>query len=592
MVAALGSFGLLALLLRRLVTCVPAALAAAAAVCLSFTFWSQAIIAEVYVLNCCVWLACLYVADSYVRSGGGRKLVGLALLGGLGLANHWPLFVLAAPSVVLWLLPAWAQLRTDLAQRWPLCLGAGLLGLLPYVHLVLASTESARFFDGRLLDSLWDYVSRESFNVHDQASQHPRWNQRLAGAGQAVLGIGREFAWVGGVLGLWGLWLCRQRLHGWQLAALWWALLAVTFVLALYRPYLPQSALSSQIFANYGLTAFAAAAIPLAYALARIMARMNLPLQWCTGASLVLTLAAWHFPQVDRSADDLARRHARLVNATLPANTRILLGTGSYGFGLDFFKFLDPAASRSNPVPVAAYLGAQYALEQLPQLLERDGVPVALAPMLQAPGVPVSWHGSHALYDPAGSKRALQLSANARELLRYAAAVRDTSNNLWTRDFADRLLFEFARRLDGAAVEQDLALFNELAATPALRYAALLTQLDAAASPVQVAAQIQRLGDLRQYPLQWRTDILHILASAHYRSGALGQAIDVLETALAGFPAATNTRVLTDLLVLLAQDGNFVRYAFLRRRYPALPAANLAGFDQRCAANLKRACTP
>lgn len=600
--AAAATCACLARLLERQIRNAPVALGTAAACGVSLTFWSQAIIPETYALNILLHVACLTLADSYVRAGGARKLPVLSLLGGLGLANHWPLFVIAGPAVALWLLPAWSRLREDLAQSrvWLGCLAGLVVGLLPYLHLWLASPTSARFLGADPAEGLLSYVGRGHFAALDAASQHPRWDERLRNGGWASVQVLGEYSWAGGVLGLFGLWVGWPKLLPWHRAALAWALLGTTAALAIYRPYLPQSELSASIFRNYGLPAYVVFALPLAFALAWVCQRckLSVPAQWLAAAVLPLGLLAWHGPQVDRSADDLAVRHALLTNASLPAGTKILLGTGNADFPLGYFEHLS-LASEVNFLPqtVASYQGPERGLAALPGLLAAEANTVALSSQVPARLAGTVWHGTHATHTPGGTA-GLRLAPAARNLLRHAALLREQGNNEWTRDFADQLLFEFARRMHVARstaekpVAADVALLAELGETSGVRFANFLAVAATATSPEQLMQYVAGLGVLDQYPLQWRVDVKHIRAAMLLRSGAVHKAVRVLEQALQEFPAATNSRVLLDLLALHAQSGNFARYAHLRRRYPTVLATGLAGFDAQCAANLKRRCVP
>lgn len=593
---------LLARLLHRVTGSAPAAIAGAGTCGLALTFWSQSIVAESYALNALLWIAALNVVAAY--RGGGRPwlLVLLALLCGLGLANHWPLFVIASPSIALSLMPAWARLRADLRRLWPQLLLAGIVGVLPYAHLLLASESSARFFGGRLLEGspldLLDYVSRASLSELDLASQHPRWDHRFLAAGRSVLFVLESFSWPLAILGVAGLGLCIRRVPGWQFASMLWALLGVTFVLALYRPYLPQSDLSAQTFANYGLVAHFTIAAGIAFALARVLPLAPGRLHWPAAAAILLGVAAWHAPKAQRTADDLAPAFAAQVNASLPEGTRILLGTQSYSFALEFYPHLAPERSRLSPLPIVAYLGDEADSASLQGMLAAETDRMAFAPMLGQVGAPVTWHGTYGLLADHSSAGALVLDGSARDLLRHAAELRTRANSVWTRWFVDRLMFETARyaqrtELEGGSLkEEDARLLAELEAQPGVRFAAFLARIQRLADqrPQAVRENIARLGDLDEYPLPWRADVRHVLASAHAREGDLAGAVEVLEEALAEFPAASNRRVLADLLALLAQEGDYVRYRQIRRRYPALEAGGLEGSDQRCAANLGLAC--
>ena len=108
----------------------------------SATFWSQAIIGEVYTLNALFFFAILFLC---LRLRGLRTsdtlwlryCSYLGLVYGLSLANHWPLIILSTPGLALIVLPqAWAYLRHWWRWLLPLVLGA----VLPYLWLFWRST--------------------------------------------------------------------------------------------------------------------------------------------------------------------------------------------------------------------------------------------------------------------------------------------------------------------------------------------------------------------------------------------------------------------------------------------------------------------
>jgi hypothetical protein len=85
---------------------------AALAFGLSRVFWSQAIVAEVYTLHVFLFALALLLALRLHRGEGGRgTFVGLAAATGLGLANHWPLMVLAGPALLLLVWRRWREGR-------------------------------------------------------------------------------------------------------------------------------------------------------------------------------------------------------------------------------------------------------------------------------------------------------------------------------------------------------------------------------------------------------------------------------------------------------------------------------------------------
>ena len=86
------------------------ALTAAWLFAVSEQFWSQAIITEVYTLNALLFFSTYALALLGVRDPRrGWPLLAAAVTWGAGLANHWPLMVLATPGLLLALLPVMAR---------------------------------------------------------------------------------------------------------------------------------------------------------------------------------------------------------------------------------------------------------------------------------------------------------------------------------------------------------------------------------------------------------------------------------------------------------------------------------------------------
>ena len=125
-------------------------------------FWSQSIIAEVYGLNALLCFAVLYFCLRFeIKEDGSLfDLAFAALFFGLGLANHWPLVVLAFPGFVMLLLRYWKELL----KRIP---GLLLLSLfsagMPYAWMVWRSQQpELTAFYGPIssFKEFWFYFSR------------------------------------------------------------------------------------------------------------------------------------------------------------------------------------------------------------------------------------------------------------------------------------------------------------------------------------------------------------------------------------------------------------------------------------------------
>jgi Protein O-mannosyl-transferase TMEM260-like len=107
-----------------------AALFGALALAVSFTFWSQAIIAEVYTPGAVFVAMVLLGLLAWYRAGAGWALFLAGLCGGLGLGVHSTV-VLLAPAVLLFL---WLN-----RKRWPNCWRPAILGAAAGVLLYLAA---------------------------------------------------------------------------------------------------------------------------------------------------------------------------------------------------------------------------------------------------------------------------------------------------------------------------------------------------------------------------------------------------------------------------------------------------------------------
>jgi len=108
---------------------------------MSETWWSQAITAEVYPLHALFVAAIGYALVVWAERGGIRWGALASFLFGLAMSNHLFLTLPVAPvilGIVLYLLPRGKRLK-----GLGICLGAGMLGLLPYLLLPLRSGSGA-----------------------------------------------------------------------------------------------------------------------------------------------------------------------------------------------------------------------------------------------------------------------------------------------------------------------------------------------------------------------------------------------------------------------------------------------------------------
>ena len=173
--------------------------------------WSQAIIAEVYTLNALLFFAVLaLILRGCEQPGRSWPWFGAAAAYGLGMANHWPLMVLAAPGLLAAAWPAWRQLL----PRVPLLIGTGLAAAaLPYAWMTWRSLQAPLISFYGPIDSvwaLWSYINRSGYAGVD-VSESAGWLDRLA----FVQWFANESLWQltlpGAALALFGLFVLWQR---------------------------------------------------------------------------------------------------------------------------------------------------------------------------------------------------------------------------------------------------------------------------------------------------------------------------------------------------------------------------------------------
>lgn len=100
---------------------------ASLALTVSFTFWSQALIAEVYTIGAAFLAAVLVATLAWARTGKAAALFAAGLCGGLGLGAHASVGVFA-PAIAIFL----ALHRTRWRALWKPALGGALAGLALY----------------------------------------------------------------------------------------------------------------------------------------------------------------------------------------------------------------------------------------------------------------------------------------------------------------------------------------------------------------------------------------------------------------------------------------------------------------------------
>ena len=364
------------------------ALAAAWLFGVSEQFWSQAIITEVYTLNALLFFAAYALVLLGARDPGrGWPRWGAAVAWGAGLANHWPLMVLATPGLVLALLPVWRQVL----PRLPRLLAAALASAaLPYAWMVWLSHQGPAISFYGSIDTwaeLWFYVSRQGYGGVD-VNPAAGWGDRVGFVGWFAADLVRQMTLPGAVLAVVGL---RALARGGGLAAgaaaagsgslvllgnsvVLIALLGFdfdAFWLAVFRPYPLVCYGVAALWVAAGMQwtidrwpgwaarpGWAAAAqrltgrraggptdAPGRGGTARAggtsrAAVTPMALAGLTGAAMVALSASAGWPANDRSGSDFAERHAEVVFDLLPPGAALFVYGDDTGF-LGYRRYVD-----------------------------------------------------------------------------------------------------------------------------------------------------------------------------------------------------------------------------------------------------------
>ena len=334
-------------------------------------FWSQAIIAEVYTLNALLFFATYALVLLGARDPGrGWPLWSAAVAWGAGLANHWPLMVLATPGLALALLPVW---RAVLPRLPGLLAAAFASTALPYAWMVWLSHQGpAISFYGPIdgWGEFWFYVSRQGYSGVD-VNPAADWGDRARFLGWFAGDLVRQTTLPGTVLAVLGLGALARRGGLAEVAAAGSGALALVgnsvvligllgfdfdpFWLAVFRPY---------PLVCYGVTALWVAA-GMQWAMNRLpgwaaavqwptsgpadppgagtalvrgasrAAGVPAALAGLTGAAMVALSASAGWPANDRSDNDFAQRHAEAVFDLLPPGAALFVygdDTGPVGY--------------------------------------------------------------------------------------------------------------------------------------------------------------------------------------------------------------------------------------------------------------------
>jgi hypothetical protein len=281
----------------------------------SYTFWSQAIIAEVYSLHLALIGACLIALYFYAARLTEFRLALFFLIYALSFGNHLAMILLIVPFAVF-LLQAADTPRQLLRPRVVLMAAAfAALGALQYWPNFMAVWRSIDAPDdgGARMAAFWFDVTKQDWR--DSMVMGVRSDQILDRLGLWWFDLRQQFGWPGILLGLGGL------ITLWQLARPWAILATGIYVISTAFAF-TYNVGDTHVFFLPGHYITALCAGVAVAGLARVV-RSGVPtagMRWRMSAAALaifaaFTYAAWRgwstWPAVDRHDD---RRGEQLIN--------------------------------------------------------------------------------------------------------------------------------------------------------------------------------------------------------------------------------------------------------------------------------------
>ena len=306
---------------------------------LSPSFWSQAGIQRVYSLNAFFVVAVVGLALEWYRSESGdgarniRWMMAAALVAGLGAANHTVVGVLGAAVGVFAVASEPSLLRRP--KHLVACVGAGLVGLVPYAYLPVRSAQEPRldWGDPDTLEGFLDVVLRRDF-------WHRAWIEGPADAMRILadwlLSLGVETAWVGALLACVAIWsaLGKDVRRAWPVALPLIVMAANLWVVGAHG-----SRSDIFIWHRYYIPSYAMASLLAAWGAQRVWERWGRRALALLLVPPALLLLGW--AQNDRSDFRIADDFSRTLLSTLPPGAHLAASDDNILFVLIYLHLVE-----------------------------------------------------------------------------------------------------------------------------------------------------------------------------------------------------------------------------------------------------------
>ena len=302
----------------------------------SATFWSQALIIEVYTFAVLGYVVCWRLLLAYSAKGNERYIYLAAFTFGLCLSNHWPLMVLSTPALVLGLWPKIGEFLNQLKRPivWVLILLCFFAGLTPYATILFTpSPEIALIGEVSSVRELVPYILRSHYDVID--------NQAVAGFSDKLgylMWLTGETAQQLGIVALpvvlVGMYAGWHHFPKWMTLQLVVLLLGTTVLLAMLLNFSSEP-LYHATYKPYPIIAYLPMAVWFGLGLNFLFERLHLTqaIKVLVSVVAVVSIGMGNLAQNDRHTDNWVEQHGIDVLESLPRNA-LYLASDSFEVGV------------------------------------------------------------------------------------------------------------------------------------------------------------------------------------------------------------------------------------------------------------------
>ena len=572
-------------------------------------FWSQAIIAEVYALNVLLIVLSILAVRQWIETKEPKWLMFLAIFTGLGISNHWPLYILTYPAFIFWLSFYWRELFKQLKniRTFVYSIALFLLGLLPYLHLLVLSKDAYLFYQDYQTSDFFTYVGR---SFYQGLNLDLDLTTLLLSTFKVSFKFIAQFNYVFGlfvILGLARMFLKRSKLF----FGVIWGMLASTGILSIIKPHDQFYEYSSATFEVYTLPSLVFACIPLTIGIAWTIKKLKINDKQRVAITLAIMLVctAFWYPRLNRSFEDIAYPHGELVVKNLDNKAKVILPVGDvssvYRYAglaypdkdLTFIRNIEYFYNdRNNQILTPREVG---------QKIRRERNLVAYPRYLRLSNIGVEYHGTHFIFNK--DLRSGSIVANLDEEVRQHTYQMMEMNerylrNYHTRTFVKEYLISLADNLykikktnPDSLTTKDLELIEDLHAIPEGKYGELYATVydkqnnDKLDRVIELTAELEK--DFDRFSEARKARIKYMLALAYLEVNDIDNAKSQLEESVTLQPSVFNSEAILNLLVVYYKLQDIDAYVEMRKKYPFIRREQaLVAPDRWCEREMGEAC--